>query len=125
MTRPARLPLYGKVRLRSARKEKLLGLWHQVIDRTGVRIHDGIPVRRIERVPYGSEVETVTGTYATRTVVLAIGAFVGAGGYGERITKPEDIVPAIKRGIQKTKEGVPVLLEFITSKETEVSRPGT
>jgi acetolactate synthase-1/2/3 large subunit len=47
------------------------------------------------------------------------------GGYGERITKPEDIAPAIKRGIQKTEEGVPVLLEFITSKETEVSRPGT
>jgi thiamine pyrophosphate-dependent acetolactate synthase large subunit-like protein len=47
------------------------------------------------------------------------------GGYGERVTKPEDIIPAIKRGIQKTKEGIPVLLEFITSKETEVSRPGT
>jgi acetolactate synthase-1/2/3 large subunit len=41
------------------------------------------------------------------------------------VTKPQDIVPAIKRGIQKTKEGVPALLEFITSKETEVSRPGT
>jgi len=47
------------------------------------------------------------------------------GGHGERITKPEDIVPAIRRGIAKTKEGIPVLLEFITSKETEVSRPGT
>ncbi len=47
------------------------------------------------------------------------------GGYGERVTKPEDIVPAIKRGIQKTKEGSPVLLEFITSKEVEVARPGT
>jgi hypothetical protein len=40
-------------------------------------------------------------------------------------TKPEDIILAIKRGIQKTQEGIPVLLEFITSKETEVSRPGT
>src|SRR5437763_3896678 len=47
------------------------------------------------------------------------------GGYGERVTKPEDIIPAIRRGIQKTQEGVPVLLEFVTSKETEVSRPGT
>jgi acetolactate synthase-1/2/3 large subunit len=47
------------------------------------------------------------------------------GGYGERVTKPGDIVPAIKRGIQKTQEGIPVMLEFITSKETEVSRPGT
>lgn len=47
------------------------------------------------------------------------------GGYGERITRPEDIVPAIKRGIEKTQAGIPALLEFITSKEMEVSRPGT
>jgi thiamine pyrophosphate-dependent acetolactate synthase large subunit-like protein len=47
------------------------------------------------------------------------------GGYGERVTQPEEIVPAIRRGIEKTEAGVPVLLEFITSKETEVSRPGT
>ena len=47
------------------------------------------------------------------------------GGYGERVTRPEDIIPAIKRGIEQTKNGVPVLLEFITCKETEVSRPGT
>src|SRR5262245_66145108 len=47
------------------------------------------------------------------------------GGYGERITKPADIVPAIKRGIQKTQEDAPVLLEFITSKEVDVARPGT
>ena len=43
------------------------------------------------------------------------------GGYGERVTKPEDIVPAIKRGIEETKKGNPVLLEFITSKETQIS----
>jgi thiamine pyrophosphate-dependent acetolactate synthase large subunit-like protein len=45
------------------------------------------------------------------------------GGYGERVTRPEDIIPAILRGIEQTKAGVPVLLEFITCKETEVSRP--
>jgi acetolactate synthase-1/2/3 large subunit len=43
------------------------------------------------------------------------------GAYGERVTKPEDIVPAIKRGIEETKKGNPVLLEFITSKETQIS----
>ncbi|MFB6453359.1 thiamine pyrophosphate-dependent enzyme [Bradyrhizobium tunisiense] len=46
------------------------------------------------------------------------------GGYGERITRPEEIVPTIKRGIEKTQAGIPVLLEFNTYKETEVSRPG-
>ena len=45
------------------------------------------------------------------------------GGYGERVTKAEDIIPAIKRGIEQTQKGVPVLLEFITEQETQVSRP--
>jgi thiamine pyrophosphate-dependent acetolactate synthase large subunit-like protein len=44
------------------------------------------------------------------------------GGYGERVEKPGDIVPAIKRGIAATEKGQPALLEFITSKEVEVSR---
>lgn len=44
------------------------------------------------------------------------------GGYGERIVTPDQIVPAIQRGIQKTREGVPTLLEFITAKETEISQ---
>jgi acetolactate synthase-1/2/3 large subunit len=43
------------------------------------------------------------------------------GGYGERVTQPEEIIPAIKRGIQKTQEGIPALLEFITAKEIEYS----
>lgn len=43
------------------------------------------------------------------------------GGYGERVTTPDEIVPAIKRGIQKTQEGVPALLEFLTAKEIEFS----
>ena len=44
------------------------------------------------------------------------------GGYGERVTEPGEIVPAIKRGIEQTKKGTPALLEFITAKETAVSR---
>jgi acetolactate synthase-1/2/3 large subunit len=44
------------------------------------------------------------------------------GGYGERVTTPDEIIPAIRRGIEQTKNGVPALLEFITSKETQVSR---
>ena len=43
------------------------------------------------------------------------------GGYGERVTKPEDIKAAIQRGIEQTQKGVPALLEFITSKETSIS----
>ena len=44
------------------------------------------------------------------------------GGYGERVESPNEIVPAFNRGIRKTEEGVPALLEFMTSKEVDVSR---
>jgi acetolactate synthase-1/2/3 large subunit len=43
------------------------------------------------------------------------------GGYGERVTEPAEIIPAIRRGIEKTQAGTPVLLEFITAKEIEFS----
>jgi acetolactate synthase-1/2/3 large subunit len=43
------------------------------------------------------------------------------GGYGERVEKAGEIVPAIKRGIEKTRQGVPVLLEFITEKAEDFS----
>jgi thiamine pyrophosphate-dependent acetolactate synthase large subunit-like protein len=46
------------------------------------------------------------------------------GGYGERVTEPEQIIPAIRRGIAKTREGTPALLEFITEKAVDVSRFG-
>ncbi len=39
------------------------------------------------------------------------------GGYGEQVETPDQIIPAIQRGIQKTQEGVPALLEFITARK--------
>jgi thiamine pyrophosphate-dependent acetolactate synthase large subunit-like protein len=43
------------------------------------------------------------------------------GGYGERVTSPDEIIPAIRRGIEQTEQGTPALLEFITAKETRYS----
>jgi thiamine pyrophosphate-dependent acetolactate synthase large subunit-like protein len=64
-----------------------------------------------------------TAKYRSTDISGDYAAFARAlGGYGEQITHAEQIVPAIKRGIQKTREGIPALLEFITSKETQVSR---
>ena len=56
----------------------------------------------------------ISGNYAAFAQAL--------GGYGERIEKTADIVPAIKRGIKATQEGKPALLEFITTKEVDVSK---
>ena len=40
------------------------------------------------------------------------------GGYGERVTAPEDIIPAIKRGIEQTENGIPALLSSLRRKRS-------
>ena len=43
------------------------------------------------------------------------------GGYGERVSDPAEIIPAIKRAIARTEAGQPALLEFLTTKEQAFS----
>jgi len=43
------------------------------------------------------------------------------GGYGERVTEPGEIVPAIQRALRQVEDGTPALLEFITAKEITFS----
>ncbi len=71
-----------------------------------------IPIMPVSQQKYGST--DISGNYAKMAEAF--------GGYGERIETPDQIIPAIERGIQKTQEGVPALLEFITAKENEISR---
>ena len=71
-----------------------------------------IPIMPISQKKYGAT--DISGDYAAMARAF--------GGHGERITSPAEIVPAIKRGIEQTKKGVPALLEFITQKETVISR---
>ncbi len=40
------------------------------------------------------------------------------GAWGERVTEPGAIVPAIKRAVEKTRDGTPALLEFITERQS-------
>jgi acetolactate synthase-1/2/3 large subunit len=44
------------------------------------------------------------------------------GCHGERVTEAAEIVPALRRAIAATEAGQPALVEFITEKETEISR---
>jgi thiamine pyrophosphate-dependent acetolactate synthase large subunit-like protein len=71
-----------------------------------------IPIMPVSTEKYSST--GISGHYADMAKAF--------GGYGERVTTPDQIIPAIKRGIQKTEEGVPALIEFLTAKETQVSR---
>jgi acetolactate synthase I/II/III large subunit len=44
------------------------------------------------------------------------------GCHGERVTKASEIVPALKRALAAIEAGQPALVEFITEKETQISR---
>jgi acetolactate synthase-1/2/3 large subunit len=71
-----------------------------------------LPIMRVSTEKYRAT--DISGNYADLARAL--------GGYGARITEPGEIIPAIRRGIAETERGVPVLLEFITAKETATSR---
>jgi thiamine pyrophosphate-dependent acetolactate synthase large subunit-like protein len=71
-----------------------------------------IPIMPISTERYRST--DISGDYAAMARAF--------GGYGERVTKTAEIVPAIRRGIEQTQKGVPALLEFITRKEIALSR---
>jgi acetolactate synthase-1/2/3 large subunit len=70
-----------------------------------------LPIMQVSTEMYGCT--DLSGDYADLARSL--------GGHGERVTQPVEIIPAIERGIELTAKGTPVLLEFITSKETEYS----
>ncbi len=67
--------------------------------------------------------QTSTDKFRSTDISGDYAAFARAlGGYGERVTSPAEIVPAIRRGIEQTRNGVPALLEFITRQEVAQSR---
>ena len=70
-----------------------------------------LPIMKVATEKYRST--DISGDYAAMARAF--------GGYGERVTQPADIIPAIERGIEKTREGTPALLEFITAKEISYS----
>lgn len=74
MTAPVHLPLVGKVRLGpEIRKEALLGVWNDIIGRTGLAVRYREKMEQIERLDDGFVVRTARGSYRTGAVLLAIG----------------------------------------------------
>ena len=70
-----------------------------------------IPIMPVSQEKYGA-IE-ISGHYADMAKAF--------GGYGERVTDPNDIVAALERGIEATRNGQAALLEFITSQEIDIS----
>ncbi|WP_294047976.1 NAD(P)-binding domain-containing protein [Sphingopyxis sp.] len=73
MTAPVKLPLFGELRFREIRKEALLGIWQDVIERTGLHIRCNERVVDITPGDRGFTVRTAHGVYRARRVLLAIG----------------------------------------------------
>ncbi len=66
--------------------------------------------------------KTATDKYRSTDISGDYAAFARAlGGWGERVTEPGEIAPAIKRAVERTREGTPALLEFITEKAVDFS----
>ena len=70
-----------------------------------------LPFMKVATEKYRST--DISGNYADMAKAL--------GGHGQRVTQPDEIIPAIKRGMRKTRDGTPALLEFLTSQEIECS----
>jgi thioredoxin reductase len=75
MTRPAILPIVGKMKFTETTKEKLISYWQGVEKQTGLRINYNERVTSIERRPDGRGffVTTSSRKYPTRAVLLTIG----------------------------------------------------
>ncbi|MEZ4320646.1 MAG: NAD(P)-binding domain-containing protein [Myxococcota bacterium] len=75
MTKPVNLPLYGKVRVGEVRKEALLDIWNDILDKTGLKVRNGVRVEGIDPQDDGSFVVRLPEgeTLRTQRVVLAMG----------------------------------------------------
>lgn len=73
MSTPLAVPGYGKVDAREIRKEELIGVWTDIVRRTGLEVSTQEPVERVARQNGGFEIQTPRGAYQTHRVVLAIG----------------------------------------------------
>lgn len=75
MTRPAILPIVGKMRFTETSKEKLIEYWQGIEAQAGLGVRYNERVIGINRMPGDKAFEVVTqqATYKTRAVLLAIG----------------------------------------------------
>ncbi len=73
MTRPAVLPLVGRLNFKEVSKEALLKVWSDIAGRTRLKINYGEQVETIARSGSEFEVRTTRASYRSSAVLLAIG----------------------------------------------------
>ena len=73
MTAPVQVPGYGKLGFRELAKEDLIGVWQDIVTRTGLEVRTEETVNGVHQAEGCFEVTSSKGTYAAKQVVLAIG----------------------------------------------------
>ncbi|GMV05050.1 MAG: hypothetical protein AMXMBFR53_13300 [Gemmatimonadota bacterium] len=74
MTRPVRVPGYGKLPVREIEKEELIALWEEMTTRVGLEVSTGETVTAVERAgDHHFRVRTTGGVHEAHRVILAIG----------------------------------------------------
>lgn len=91
MTQPMEIPLYGKVKFREILKEELLGLWDEVIEKTGLEVHTQEKVDAIEKQNGHYRIVSQKEEYLAQKVLLAI----GRRGTPRKLGVPGEISPKV------------------------------
>ena len=73
MTAPVKLPVVGEMNFKEVSKEKLLEFWHDIIQKTGMKLNYNERMETITPTRQGFIVKTTKGSYETSAVLLAIG----------------------------------------------------
>ena len=73
MAEPTEMPLYGTLYIGDGTKEALLKVWEAIVANTGVRVKTNIRVEGVSRVDDRLRVETSSGEFFARNVILALG----------------------------------------------------
>ncbi len=73
LTSPVEIPLWGKLRFNEVSKEKLLEVWEEIIQKTGVEVRTEEKVTDIARTNGTFRLQTPKGEYASANLVLAMG----------------------------------------------------
>ncbi len=97
MSTPLAVPGYGKVDAREIRKEELIGVWTDIVRRTGLEVRTQEGVERVARQNGGFEIHTSRGTYLTQRVVLAI----GRRGKPRRLGVPGEDLPKVSHALKE------------------------
>lgn len=74
MTKPLKVPGYGKIKYSEVVKEDLVAVWEAIFDKTGLQVNQQETVLALTPTEDGCfSVETTKAKYKTRRVILAIG----------------------------------------------------